>query len=214
MTLSSSISLFFAMVVLAITPGPGILIVMARTLSHGLTSGAITAIGVASGDFVWITMALMGLTALSGAMGEWFVAIKYLGAAYLIWLGISLLIKPKQKSAKSNDGSLFKKLGSFNLFNHGVSFLAGFLTTMANPKAMMFYVSFLPAFVDLSSISLIDSSVIYVCAGLAVGGVMFAYAVLAHKTRRKNIDRNKVSKVDILSAIVLIACGLYVGAKP
>ena len=95
MTLSTSIALFISMVVLALLPGPGILVVMARSVSAGLRHGVSATVGIVAGDFVFITLALLGLATLSSVLGELFIFIKYIGAAYLIWLGVSMFMRSK-----------------------------------------------------------------------------------------------------------------------
>ena len=86
MTLTSAFALLGAMIVLALVPGPGILVVMARTLSAGLRHGVSTSVGIVVGDYVFITLALFGLAALASVMGDLFNLVRYVGAVYLFYL--------------------------------------------------------------------------------------------------------------------------------
>ena len=98
MLFASSISLFIAMFILAVIPGPGILIVVARSINAGFRHGISTSLGIVAGDFVYITLAIFGLTTLSASLGYFFIYVKYFGAAYLIFLGLSLLFARSKKN--------------------------------------------------------------------------------------------------------------------
>jgi len=191
------------MLVLALIPGPGVLIVTARSTTAGFRHGISTSIGVVAADFVFITFALLGLTALSSALGELFIVFKYIGAAYLIWLGLSLMI------SKSNRDSA-KKIAEPK---HGASFAAGFITTLSNPKAILFYLSFFPAFLDLASVTVFDAVLLYLITTVAIGGVMLGYAFLAHKAKSMYSDSNSSRVLKKGSGVLLIGSGLYVAAR-
>jgi threonine/homoserine/homoserine lactone efflux protein len=191
------------MVVLALIPGPGILAVVARTLAAGLRHGASTVAGVVAGDFVFITLALLGLAALSELMGGFFAAIKYLGAVYLIWLGISIAL------AKSS-GMQVRPICEPS---HLASFAAGLLTTLGNPKAILFYLSFFPAFVDLSQVSALDVSIMYAIATIAVGGVMYGYAYAAYKANRSFRMSQSGPFLRYGSGALLVGSGVFVATK-
>ena len=203
MTMTTSIILFFSMLVLALIPGPGVLIVTARSTTAGFRHGISTSIGVVAADFVFITFALLGLTALSSALGELFIVFKYIGAAYLIWLGLSLMI------SKSNRDSA-KKIAEPK---HGASFAAGFITTLSNPKAILFYLSFFPAFLDLASVTVFDAVLLYLITTVAIGGVMLGYAFLAHKAKSMYSGSNSSRVLKKGSGVLLIGSGLYVAAR-
>ncbi len=203
MTLTSSFALFVAMIVLAAIPGPGVLAVTARSVGSGLPHGLAAATGVVFGDYVFIVFALLGLVTLSNLMGELFILIKYVGAAYLIWLGVTLMLsKPQNTSGKAVAAP-----------RYAASFAAGFITTLGNPKAIFFYISFFPAFLDLSSVALIDAVIIFAIATIAIGGVMAAYACIAYtaSTRYSNHTGSRWLKVG--SGSMLIGSGIFVAAR-
>lgn len=129
MTLASSITLLLALIVLALIPGPGVLAVTSRAAAEGLKHGLILTVGIVAGDFIFITFALLGLSALSGVMGNMFIVIKYIAAAYLIWMGLSLAILKQQPASKPIQYSA----------SYTNSFLIGLITTLSNPKAILFY---------------------------------------------------------------------------
>jgi len=207
MTLASSFALFFAMLVLAVIPGPGIMAVLARTGAAGFGHGASTTAGIVVGDFVFITIAVLGLAALSSWVGELFVVVKYCGAAYLIWLGISVLLSSRKAKGTEQQMPVIKTA------NHFASFLVGLVITLGNPKAILFYLSFLPAFMDLAALTFLDMLILYFIATLAVGGVMLGYAFMAHLARRKLQSVNSPACLRQGSSVMLIACGLYVAVR-
>ena len=171
MTIASFFALFTAMIALALVPGPTVLIVVSRTLSLGLKQGLITVLGMLCADFIFILLAIFSLSALADFMGSFFIIIKYLGAAYLIWLGIKMITQPdRQRYAPTK-------------ISHSGSFFSGLITTLGNPKAILFYASFLPAFLDLKALAIIDIVIIFAIATLAIGGITAIYAYLATKTK-------------------------------
>lgn len=203
MTLSATIALFTAMVVLALIPGPGIIIVVGRTLSQGFTAGIITSIGIITGDFIFIALSVYGLSTLSVALGEFFTLIRFLGAAYLIWLGLSLILaksKPTENNAKDTP-------------KHSASFIAGLLTTLSNPKAILFYLSFFPAFIDIPTMTYLDLATIFIVTTLSIGGVMLSYAYLANKGGTLLRASSLSKKINIFSGGVLISSGVFVATR-
>lgn len=203
MTLTSSLTLFGSMVILAFIPGPGTLAVVARTLTFGIRQGASTVVGIVAGDFVFITLALLGLAALSELLGSFFAFIKYLGAGYLIWLGISVALAQSSNS----------QVRPIREASHLASFSAGLLTTLSNPKAILFYLSFFPAFMDLSEISVLDTTIIFAIATTAVGGVMLGYAYAAHKASHSLHLTRSGLLLRYCSGALLIISGVFLAIK-
>ncbi len=191
------------MIALAITPGPGILAVVARSSTGGFHHAISTTVGIIAGDFVFITLALLGLATLSGALGDFFVVVKYIGAAYLIWLGFAIVLSKSDKSR-------VRKVCSPN---HLASFLAGLIITLSNPKAILFYVSFLPTLLNLSQTSIIDAVILYSVAATAVGSVMLGYGYIACKANMSYQNLSKRPYLRYGSGIVLIVSGIYVAIR-
>lgn len=191
------------MIALAAIPGPGVIAVTARSVGAGLPHGLWAAAGVVAGDYVFITLALLGLVTLANIMGELFVVIKYIGAAYLIWLGINLM-RTKSSLTKGNTVSAPK---------YSASFAAGLFTTLGNPKAIVFYISFFPAFLDLSNVALLDALCIFAVATVAIGGVKVSYAWIAHKASTRYSGYTDSKALKISSGSMLIGSGIYVAAR-
>src|SRR4051812_32007826 len=87
MSLSETCAFALTFFVFAVAPGPGVFITVSRALSSGAAHGAIVALGIVTGDLVYLLVAVYGLSALAQALGGFFNLIQYVGGAYLLWLG-------------------------------------------------------------------------------------------------------------------------------
>ena len=132
------IPFFFAAVILAFTPGPSILYVMARTVAGGKVDGIASTLGAATGGLVHVAISAIGLSAVLLASAEAFILIKYLGAAYLIYLGV----RTWQQA-----GFAMRSVGSQATGGRRV-FLEGAFTEIFNVKTALFFLAFIPQFVD------------------------------------------------------------------
>ncbi|WP_043319759.1 LysE family translocator [Microbulbifer sp. HZ11] len=199
MTLLSALALFSAMVVLAAIPGPGIFAVMARSASGGMPHGVATSIGIVFGDYIFIALCLSGLAYVADMMGSVFTTIQYLGAAYLIWLGISLLRaqSTKTKVAPTSTNSLTS------------SVLIGLTITLGNPKAILFYLSFFPAFLPLAEITLTDMVIIFAITTVSVVGVMLIYAWITVHAHSRVQQRGAGEALNKVGGALLVGSGLW-----
>jgi len=84
----SLLAFVVAMLLLSLSPGPGFLVVVGRALTGGFAAGLAAVAGLVLGDIVFLLLAILGLSALASVMGEFFLVVKILGAAYLVWLGV------------------------------------------------------------------------------------------------------------------------------
>ncbi len=126
---------------LNVTPGPDTLYIVSRSSTQGLRAGATAALGIGAGILVHISAAALGLSAILAASATAFTVVKWVGAAYLIYVGISLL----RSSAPSSEQMARTGLPTATL---GTIFLQGFLTNVLNPKVALFFLAFMPQFVD------------------------------------------------------------------
>ena len=124
--------------VLLVIPGPAVFYILSRTVGSGRTAGVVSAAGIAVGTLVHVAAALLGLSALLASSARAFYAVKYLGAAYLVFLGLrTILGREAPEIARPRDG-------------HGLPriFAEGVLVNLLNPKTALFFLAFLPQFVD------------------------------------------------------------------
>ncbi len=203
MTFTSIFSLFVALVILAATPGPGVFTVVARSMAAGFFSGLATVLGIVFGDYIFIVLSVCGLAALASAMGGFFAFIKYAGAIYLIFLGMKLLL------AKSNSVEI-KPAAKHSLSSN---FLAGLVTTLSNPKAILFYVSFFPAFVDVQHVTSFQVFQLLLVATVAVGFVMAGYAYTASKARGFFKNSGASKKLNVTAGSIMVGSGALLAVK-
>jgi threonine/homoserine/homoserine lactone efflux protein len=124
---------------LNITPGPDTLYIIGRSSALGLRAGAVAALGIGAGVLVHICAAALGLSALLAASATAFAVVKIVGAAYLVYVGISLLRTRRSDAAAPAATLRPARLRSV--------FFQGFLTNVLNPKVALFFLAFLPQFV-------------------------------------------------------------------
>lgn len=125
-----------AATLLAVTPGPGIFYVLARTLSGGKREGTLSAVGTLVGGLIHVVAAGFGLSAVLAASATAFAVVKYAGALYLVWLGFRMI---RTRNVPMDEPKVGNK-------NH--AFRQGVVTEVLNPKTALFFLSFLPQFVN------------------------------------------------------------------
>ncbi|UPK01351.1 LysE family translocator [Bradyrhizobium sp. 170] len=129
--------------VLAVTPGPGIFYVAARTLAGGRVEGVASSFGTGLGGLVHVFAGSLGVSAIVLASAELFTALKLIGAAYLVWLGLRTFLSARRDASTSlNGGSPAPSIGPRRAFREGV------LVEALNPKTAAFFLAFIPQFVD------------------------------------------------------------------
>lgn len=137
----SSVVLFLgAALVLLLTPGPAVLYITTRSMSQGRRAGLVSALGVAAGSAIHVLAAALGLSALLASSAVAFSAVKYAGAAYLVYLGIRRFLARDAAEPEANA----PRAPMTALFRQGV------LVNLLNPKTALFFLAFLPQFVDPS----------------------------------------------------------------
>jgi threonine/homoserine/homoserine lactone efflux protein len=164
----SKLSLFLiATVVLVLTPGPNVLYIVARSIDQGRKAGLVSALGVEVGTLFHITAAALGVSALLATSAIAFTVVKYLGAAYLIYLGLRKLFTREQAQPDESIGP--RKLERV--------FFQGVMVNVLNPKVALFFLAFFPQFVNPSTGSVTMQILILGCIffGLAlINDVLYA----------------------------------------
>lgn len=180
------LTLFFALVLLALVPSTSVALIVARSSTTGFLNGAAIAAGIVLGDLFFVCLAILGMTALAEIMGGFFLVLRYLAGLYLIWFGFRLLLS--RRTSQSNNGD-------YSAASLSTSFLSGLIITLGDVKAIFFYASLFPAFVDLPTIQAGDIFTIIILTITAVGGVKLGYAYLASKTESIKTRAEKESHV-------------------
>jgi len=140
---------FIASLALALTPGPGVIYVVTRTLAQGRRAGIASVAGVALGNLGNAIGAAIGLAALFAVSSLAFTFVKYAGAAYLVYLGVKALRAPAPQAAAQEQQ--FKTAKVDRIFRDG------FLVALLNPKTTIFFAAFLPQFMDPAAPAMLQS---------------------------------------------------------
>jgi threonine/homoserine/homoserine lactone efflux protein len=201
MSIIEAISLFLIMLTLALIPSSSVALVVTRSVTHGIFNGVSVSLGIVVGDLIFILLSILGLSAVAETMEWLFLTIKYMGATYLIWLGYTLLTS-KSTMPLTLDES--KQKGSLI-----ASFLAGLLLTLGDIKAIFFYVSLFPIFLNIKTLQFSDILIIMLVTIVAIGGIKISYAFSANKIARKSNWNNLEEKIKILAGIFMISSGCY-----
>jgi threonine/homoserine/homoserine lactone efflux protein len=186
---TQTLALFaFASFVLVIVPGPAVVYILTRSVSQGRTAGLVSAVGVNTGSLVHVLAAVAGLSIVLARSAVIFNAIKWAGVVYLAWIGIRTL---------TSDDSTFTESPTAHSSLHKI-FSQGVLVNILNPKVAVFFLAFLPQFVDpgaanpelqslvlgllLIAIGLVSDS-LYAIVGGSIGDLFRARPRLARLTR-------------------------------
>jgi threonine/homoserine/homoserine lactone efflux protein len=197
----SSLLLFVtgALIVLAI-PGPAVMYIVSRSVGHGGGAGLVSAAGIAVGTLVHILAETLGLSALLVSSALAFEAVKYVGAAYLIFLGIRTLRRADEPV--SEDDSSDGRLKSF--------FWQGVVTNVLNPKSALFFLAFLPQFVDPSrgqaTLQIFQLGMLFALMGWCTDSLWAVAAGMAAQKIRRNLRLRRAQRW--ISGGGLIALGL------
>jgi threonine/homoserine/homoserine lactone efflux protein len=193
-----------ALFIAAASPGPGIAAIVARVLGRGPKEAVAFSAGVALGDVVWLTFAILGLAALAQAFHGVFLVVKYVGAAYLLYIAYRIWTAPAvaQDIKAEADAEHPAKL-----------LLGGLALTLGNPKTMVFYLALLPTFLDLTRITMLGFAEL-VLATLTVLGVVFAgYIVLAARARRLFTSPRAIRILNRTTGTVMAGAAAAIAAR-
>jgi threonine/homoserine/homoserine lactone efflux protein len=202
MSIEIWIAFVLALTLLGLSPGPAWAAVVTTSVARGLAAGLSMSLGVALGDVVFLLLAVSGLALLAKTLGTLFVLVKFAGAAYLIWLGIRLWRNPP--AAPDGAGAPDRALGPF---------LGGFALTLGNPKAIAFYLGFLPAFIDLASLTGWDLGMLAATTFAVIAVMLSGYAALAARSRRLFRRESVRRRLGRLLGATLIGTGLVVATR-
>jgi threonine/homoserine/homoserine lactone efflux protein len=204
LTLYSAFGFAVAMLVLAASPGPGVFATTARAMASGFRPSLAVIWGIVLGDIIFLLFAAFGLSMVARALGNLFFIVKICGGAYLVWLGIKIwLQKPKTFQDHQNPDSR-SKWGNF---------ASGLIITLSNPKVILFYCGFLPTFLDLSALTIVDLMFVVAIITAVLSGVLITYAYLASRARRMFTTERAVKRLNRAAGGVMVAAGVAIAAR-
>ncbi len=204
MTLESGTIFFLAIIIFAITPGPGVFALLSKAMTQGARSCFPMALGMAVSDSIYLVLACYGLATIAENWGELFTAIRIIGAIYLIYLGWKMWNAAITLN-KTNDKDNFK--------TKSMVFVQGFLISASNPKVILFYIAFLPTFMDLTILTQQDITVaVMLClVGLMIG--LMAIAFSASWARNYFKSEKAMQGLNRVAGSIMAAAGVYIGAR-
>jgi len=202
-----------ASLLLAITPGPGLFYVAARTLSGGRAEGVASSFGTGLGGTVHVLAGSLGVSAIVLASAELFTALKLIGATYLVWIGFRTIQAARHDaSSVLTGGCVATPVGSRRAFREGV------LVEALNPKTAAFFLAFIPQFVDpaagavalqfmlLGIVSVMLNTAADVAVAFAAGGIRDGAARRPRLIRRLREGSG--------AAMIALGCGLVLAKRP
>lgn len=199
MTLEVWLAFAVASAILAVIPGPTVVLVVSYALGQGTRAALPIAVGVALGDFTAMTLSMLGLGALLATSAELFTVLKWIGGCYLIWLGIKLW-----RAGDSLDAQPHAETApAAKMMGHA------WLVTALNPKSITFFVAFLPQFLDarndfLTQMLVLESTFVTICFLNAL-----AYALVAAKARSMVRNRRAVGAFNKVGGSLLMGAGVF-----
>jgi len=201
MTFESAIIFFFTITVFSITPGPGVFAILAKSMTEGARACIGLILGMAASDVVYLILACYGLAAIAEQWGSVFTLIRIAGAIYLVYLGWKIW-RNRAKYIERNSAN--KKMAGF---------LTGFLISASNPKVILFYIAFLPSFMDLTSLSTNDIILVSLITfnGLMIG--LISIAISAAWARRFFRSEKAMTGLNRIAGSIMISAGVYLGTR-
>lgn len=210
MDLHTFATCLIAVTLLTLTPGVDTMLIIRNSARGGWIDGAVSSLGICSGLFVHATVSALGISIILLHTAWAFSALKFAGAAYLIWLGLASWKRAVNGRHSILAGRMAARQGSF-LFSR--SLREGFLSNVLNPKTVIFYMAFLPQFIDPGQPPLFQSLIV---AGIHFSVAMLYQCILAAMVNRarKWLQRPMVNRVfDSCTGTILLFIGLKLATE-
>jgi len=189
---------------LCLTPGPAVLLVLSQALTRGAPKAVWSIAGILAANTVYFVLSATGVGAILLASYDLFFAIKWIGAAYLIWLGVGAFLgKSKALAIRAVDP---RPVGGSRLF------LSGFVLQMANPKVIVFFTALLPQFINPHAAIVPQVAILAVTSVAIEFTVQLFYAVLAGRAARFAAQPRFARITDRVAGSLLIGAGLGMAA--
>ncbi len=194
-----------ALAALVVTPGPVIAALIARAATGGVAAAVPLAAGVAVGDFLWPLLAMLGLGVLAGVWAGLMTALRLVGAAIVIWMGIGLIRHAEVAARRAAAGGIpERRLAGFAA---GVSIIAG------NPKAILFYIGILPGFFDFARLTPADIALICLVSMAIPFAGNLGWAALFARARRWLADPLMMRRVHVGAGVALCLVGVGIAVR-
>lgn len=217
------IGFIFAAILLNLTPGPDSLFIIGRSISQGKKAGVLSALGITTGGIVHVLAAALGLSSILQTSALLFTLVKYAGAAYLIYLGTKVLwqqfklrdgVQSEQPSSQElptqSDLLKSKNTSKSKGFNYGRIYQQAIITSILNPKVALFFIAFLPQFINptqnLGAFSFLFLGGIFLVTGTIWCVLLALFAAKGSGDLRKNPKFN--AWLDRVMGVLFIGLGV------
>jgi threonine/homoserine/homoserine lactone efflux protein len=193
------LSLTIATFVYAISPGPGLFAVLAISTRYGAIPAVWLSIGHTVGDIIYVAVAMLALNALAELISHSMLYVKIIGASYLVYIGYQQWRSKGVSFEQSREkGSILKLL------------IAGFIVGVTNPKTIIFYLSFLPIFIDLDNLTVATEIKVIGVVGITVFFVLSLANILGIRLRRHIENPKVIKRVNEVTGVTMILVGFFV----
>jgi threonine/homoserine/homoserine lactone efflux protein len=205
----AALSIFaLALLVAAATPGPGIAAVVAQALGRGRSGAVAFSLGLALGDIVWLTVAILGLAALAQTFHLAFLVLKWLGVAYLAYLAWQMV------NSEPQAGTGAEQVASSSASSRPAGvMLAGLAVTLSNPKTMIFYLALLPTLLNLGQVTLLGYAELVGVTAAVLGLVLTFYVYLALRARRLLTSGMAMSRVNRAAGLAIAGAAGWIASR-
>jgi threonine/homoserine/homoserine lactone efflux protein len=204
MTPGVFLTLTATVAVAAMTPGPAVTTIVARAISDGARPAMAINAGVVTGDLLFFALAAAGMAAAAKSLGELFAILQYLGAAYLVWQGVSLW---RAKTRVTLDGNPGHEAHFWR------NYAAGLLLMFGHVQAMLFYAALLPGFVNLASLTVRDFALLAAMLIVVIGGVNAGYALAASRARGFFANERAQRTIRRIAAMLMFLAAVLVATR-
>ena len=206
MDFATIIALGVATFIFVVTPGPGIVALLSRTMARGIASGLLLGLGLMMGDFIYLIAVLASLHSVADVIAPYMIYVRVIGAVFLAyvgykqWVSAPITAEEARKLDEGRQRSIWQTLG------------AGIAISGTNPKVMVFYLSFLPQFIDLTNLILLDAVIVMItiAAMLFAGCLVYAigadwiYKLIKNEASARRM--NRITGGSIMAvAVVMVA---------
>ncbi len=189
---------------LCLTPGPAVLLVLSQALTRGARKTVYSILGILAANTLYFILSATGVAAILLASYDLFFAIKWIGAGYLVWLGVSALF------GKSKTFTL--RRGEATPARHAGLFLNGFILQMSNPKALLFFTALLPQFINAHAAIVPQVAILALTSVVIEFSVQLFYAVLAGRASHLAVQPRFARITERFAGTLLIGAGIGMAA--
>jgi len=204
MSFESALSFFVAIFIFGITPGPGVIAILARALAKGAGDCFMLALGMTISDICYLVAACFGLAVIATSWSELFTVIRIVGAGYLIYLGWKMWNTPIDSEVSQHKPD--RKMMA-------AGFIQGFLISASNPKVILFYIAFLPTFMDLTTLNTYDIVLASFLTLIALMLGLMLIALFASKARTYLQSERSAQRMNQGAGSLMLGAGAYLLTK-